>query len=151
MWSTPIGQEVWDVSQIALAFQGVRPPPFVQSLIVAILTYLLQLVKRLFQRCHLSRIDEVLRCGDSMVKLYMPSQIQSSCLNVQLSVCAPRILTNFYPFHVKFLFYTDKIKSNEWQDLVPRQRTGNCLLIHIPRQGLCDQPLLSHQNFFCAK
>ena len=30
-----------------------------------LLTYLPLLVERLFQRCHLSRIDEVLKCGDS--------------------------------------------------------------------------------------
>ena len=35
----------------------------------------------------------------------------------------------------------------EWQDLVPRQRTGDCLEIHLPRWGLCDQPLSSHQTF----
>ena len=35
----------------------------------------------------------------------------------------------------------------EWQDLVPRQRTGDCLEIHLPCWGLCDQPLSSHQTF----
>ena len=45
-------------------------------LIVAIpLMSLLSLFVRLFQRCHLSRIDEVLKCGDSMVQLHMLSQI----------------------------------------------------------------------------
>ena len=39
------------------------------------------------------------------------------------------------------------IESIVWQDLVPRQRTVDCLLIHIPRWGLCDQPLSSHQTF----
>ena len=29
----------------------------------------------------------------------------------------------------------------------PRQRAGDCLLIHLPRWGLCDQPLSSHQTF----
>ena len=56
----------------------------------------------LFQRCHLSRIDEVLKDGDSMMSF------------------------------VKTSFYTDKIESIEKQDLVPRQRTGERLLIHTP-------------------
>ena len=50
-------------------------------LIVALLLmHLLLLVERLFQRCHLSRIDEVLKRGDSMIKLHMLYQIPSvSC------------------------------------------------------------------------
>ena len=35
----------------------------------------------------------------------------------------------------------------EWHDLVPRQRTGDCLEIHLPCWRLCDQPLSSHQTF----
>ena len=108
---------------------------FHQVLTVAILlTYLPLLVERLFQLWHLSRIDEVLKCGDFMIKLHMLSQIPSSCLCVQLSVCAtaPRILINLFPSHVKILFCTDKIESIEWQDLAPRQRTGDRLWIHIP-------------------
>ena len=45
---------------------------------------------------------------------------------------------------MKILFCTDKI---EWQDLVARQRIGDCLWIHIPHWGLCDPPLSSHQTF----
>ena len=58
---------------------------------------------------------EVLKCGDSMIKPHMPSQIPSSCLYAQLSICAIalRLLTNFSPSHVKILFYTDKIESIE--------------------------------------
>ena len=48
---------------------------------------------------------------------------------------------------MKTSFYTDKIESVEWQDLVLRERTGDCLLIHIPHEGLCDQALSSHQTF----
>ena len=32
----------------------------------------------------------------------------------------------------KFLFYSDKTESIEWQDLVPRQRIDDCLEIHFP-------------------
>ena len=32
-----------------------------------------------------------------------------------------------FPCHVQTLFYKDKIESVEWQDLAPRQRTGDCL------------------------
>ena len=63
--------------------------------VAILLTYLPLLVERLFQRCHLSRIDEVLKCGNSMIKLHMLYQIPSSCLYIQLSVLAtaPRIVT----------------------------------------------------------
>ena len=66
--------------------------------VAILLKYLLLLVERLLRRCHLSRIEEVLTCGISMI-----SQIPSSCLCIQLSVCAtaPRIFTNFSPSHVK--------------------------------------------------
>ena len=36
--------------------------------------------ERLFQPCHLSRIDKELKCGESMKNLHMLSQIPSSCL-----------------------------------------------------------------------
>ena len=87
-----------------------------------------------------------LKCGDYMKNLHTLSQIPSSCLYTQLMVCAtaPRIPKNFSPSHVKILFCTDKIESIEYQDLVPRQRTGDCLLIHI---GRCDPPSSSHQTF----
>ena len=52
-------------------------PTFHPILIVAILlTYLPLLVERLFQRCHLSRIDEVLKFGDSMIDLHMIFKFQ---------------------------------------------------------------------------
>ena len=96
----------------------------------------------------LSRIDEVLKCGDSTLDLHMIFEIPMSCLHMQLSVCVtvPRILTNFFPSHMKSLFCTDKIDSTEWQDHIPRQHTGNCLLIHTTHWGLCDQPLSSHRT-----
>ena len=53
----------------------------------------------------------------------------------------------FSGFLVKISFCTDTTGSIEWPRLVPRQRTSECLLIHIPHWGLCDQPLSSHQNF----
>ena len=114
-----------------------------------LLKFLLSLFVRLIQQCHLCRIDEVLKCGDSMIKLQTLSQIQSHCLYMQLSVCAtaPRILTNFSPSHVKILFCTDKIESIEWQDLAQQQRTGDCSVIHPPDWGLCDRQLSSHRTF----
>ena len=94
----PISKEVLDISQIAISFHTIGPPPFIQSW-------------RLFQRCHFSPIDEVLKCGDSMKNLHMLSQIPSSSLKIQLSVCAiaPRILTNFSPSRVKTSVYTDNM------------------------------------------
>ena len=41
-------------------------------------------------------------------------------------------LDKLFPSRTKSLFCTDKIESTEWQDLEPQQRTGDCLLIHIP-------------------
>ena len=66
--------------------------------------------------------------------LHMLSQMPLGCRCDPLLLCvtAPRILTNFSPYHVKSSFRTDKTESIEWQLLVTRQRTGECLLIHIP-------------------
>ena len=71
-----------------------------------LLAYLPLLVERLFQRCHLSRIDEVLKVCDSMMNLHMLSPTPSSCLSVQLSVCATArgMLVTFSPSHVKTSF-----------------------------------------------
>ena len=53
---------------------------FHPSLIVAtLLKYLLLPVERLSQRCHLSRIDEVLKCGDSMKDLHKNFQTPMNC------------------------------------------------------------------------
>ena len=85
-----------------------------------------------------------------LMKLHILSQIQSSCLCTQLSVCvtAPRTSKAFFfPSHVKILFCTDKTESIEWQEFALRQRTGDCLWIHIPHRGRCDPPLSSHQTF----
>ena len=114
--------------------------PWIQTTFRPVLTVaillkcLLLLVERFFRLCHLSQVDEVLKCGDSMINLHMLSHIPSSCLCIQLSVraTAPRILINFFPSHVRILFCTDKIESIEWQDP------------HIPHWGLCDPPLSSH-------
>ena len=88
-----------DTSQKATALhsQTTTSRPVLTAAIL--LTYLLLLIGRLFQRCHLSRIDEVLWCGDSVVKLHTLSQIPPSCLHRQHSVLAtvPRILPNFFP------------------------------------------------------
>ena len=46
-----------------------------------------------------------------------------------------------------FFFCTDKIESIEWQDLELRQRTRDSSVIHLPRGGLCDPSLSSHQTF----
>ena len=69
-------------------------------------TYLLLLIGRLFQRCHLSRIDEVLTCGDSMTKPHMLSQIPSSCTFSQLLVLAtvPKSLISFFRLMCRFCF-----------------------------------------------
>ena len=94
---------------------------------------------------------------DSMIDLHMLSQIPLSCRCKQLLVCvtAPRMLTNFSPSHVMSLICTDEIESIEWQDLVPQQRTSDCLFIHIPRKNtvpsvmplLQDVPDVNHEKY----
>ena len=61
-----IFQEALDISQTAIAPHRASPPFFNPILIVAILLNL----RTAFQRCHLSRIDEVLKFGDSMIELH---------------------------------------------------------------------------------
>ena len=100
--------------------------------VTILLTYFPSLVGRLFQRCHSSRIDEVLTCGDSMIKPHMLSRIPSSCLQKQLSVLVtvPRILISFLPCHVKILFYMEVIVSTVLPSLTPL-RIDDSLWIHI--------------------
>ena len=68
-----------------------------------------------------------------MINLYMLSKTPSSCLCFQLSVSVtvPRVKKTFFRLIWTFFFSTDKIETIEWQDLVPRQRTDDCLWIHI--------------------
>ena len=73
--------------------------------VAMLLTYLPLLVGRLFQRCHLSRIDEV-KCGDFMTKPHMLSQIPPSCPCTRLLLLAtvPRILIGFLRLMCRFCF-----------------------------------------------
>ena len=84
-----------------------------------------------------------------MIKLHMLSQIPSSCLCIQLSVCAtaPKNFTKFFPSHVRILFCTDKIESIEKQDLAPRQRTGD-LSNFSARSGASPARLLQELCYF---
>ena len=64
-------QEVLEISQIAIAFHKISlhfsSNPDCSNL--------LSLFVRLFQQCHLSRIDELLRFDDSMIDLHKIFQI----------------------------------------------------------------------------
>ena len=93
--------------------------------VAILLKHLPLLVERPFQRCHLSRIDGVLKCGDSMTKPHMVSQIPSNSLYIQLSVCDGS--KNFWRLTWRFWFYTVKSGSIDQQGLVPGQRAGECL------------------------
>ena len=80
----------------------------------------------------------------------MLSPIPSSCPYTQLVVLAtvPRILMSFFPSHVQILFYTDRIESVEWQDLVPRQRTDglfrdSLFLLRALRSAVIKSPNFS--------
>ena len=49
-------------------------------ILATLLKYLLSLVVRLFQQCHLSRVDEVLKFHDSMIDLHIVFQCPMNCL-----------------------------------------------------------------------
>ena len=60
---------------------------------------------------------------------------------------APRTSRNSFQSLVKTLFYTERIESIEWQDLSPQlHTTADFFEIHLPRWGLCDLLLSSHQT-----
>ena len=130
--SLPISQAVLDVSQMAIAFHRIKTTIFHPILSVTLLQHLPSLVERLFQQCHVSRIDGVLKCDDSMISLHKICQI-------------PRIV-RFNDFR---LF--GRLEKLSWtsfhllRGFVPRLSTGDCSVIHLPRGGLCDQPLSSHR------
>ena len=143
----PICQEVLDILQMAIAFHRFWPPPFIKSWLCW--KSLLYSSDGSFSDTICLWTDEVLKCGDSMLKSHMLSQIPSSCYCKWLLVCAmvPIILISISPSHVKILFYTDKIESIGSQDLVPRQRPDDYLWIHFPHWGLCYLQWSSHQTF----
>ena len=90
----------------------------------------------------------MLKYDDSMVDLHKICQIPMTCqYNFFGFTDGSRIFPNSFPSPEKFSFCTDKIESIEWQDLVPRQRIGECFDIHLPRGGLCDLLLSSYQTF----
>ena len=90
--------------------------------VAILLTYLPLLVGRLSQRCHLSRIDEVLKRGDFMINLHMRSQIPSSSVYTTFGAC-----DSLNPLSGKILHH----------DSVP-------VIVH---RGLRDPPFSSHQTF----
>ena len=90
--------------------------------VTILLMYLPSLVGRLFQQCCLSRIDEELKYGDSMIKTShaLPNSIKLSVYTTFGACDGSNNFKKFFPSHVKILFCTDKIESVEKQDLVPR-------------------------------
>ena len=82
-----------------------------------------------------------------MINLHKICQIPKKfSVELTFSFSDGSTFANSCPSPVKSLCCTDKIESIEWQDLVPRQRTGDCFEIHLPHWGLCDQPLSGHQT-----
>ena len=115
---------IFHPSQIATILQMFLPSLFVQ----------------LFQQCRSSRIDEVLKFGDSMINLHRICKIPMNCQCRRLAAC----LTTLFRLLRSFCFA--RIGLNEWQDLVPRLRVGDCFEIHLPRWRLSDLLLSNHQN-----
>ena len=112
-----------------------QPTTFHPSLIATIQRMLLLLLfVPLFQQCHSSRIDQVLKFGDSMINLHKICQISTYrlCKLLFAFLTARETFVNSFPSPEKSLFCTDKIESIEWQDLVPRLRIGDCCEIHLP-------------------
>ena len=109
---------------------------------------LLSLCALLFQQSHLFLICVVLTRNDSRIIPRKTCQILRNCLCIQLLafLTVPETFSNSSPSPEKILFHTGMILSIEWLDLVPRLRIGDCFEIHLPRWGLCDLLLSSHQK-----
>ena len=107
-------------------------------------------MRPLSKQYHLFLNGEVLTYNDYKIDLHKLCQILGCCRCKWLFgfLVGSRNFCKRFLFPEKFCFCTDEIESIEWQDLVPWQRLGDCLLIHIPHSGgTCDQPLSSHQTF----
>ena len=89
-------------------------------------TSLLLFCVLLFWQAHSSRIEEVLKSGDSMISLHRICQIPTN-------QTARETFVNFFPSPEKFLFCTGTTESIEWLNLVPRLSIYDCSEIHILR------------------
>ena len=121
IWGFPIRQEILNVHQIGNSTPYNQPTIFHPSLIATVQqTFLLLLCVLLFRQSRSSRIDDVSKFDDSMVSLHRICQIPMNCQCKWLSavLTARDTFVNSFPSPEKFLFYTDKIDSIEWQDLV---------------------------------
>ena len=90
-----------------------------------LLKYLLLLVERLFQRCHLSRIDEVLKCGDSMINLHTLSQIPLS-VQTTFGVCGSKNFDKLFSvsfLHIKECLLLSSVASFEDSSNIFRTRS----------------------------
>ena len=144
----PPARKVLDVSQMAIALHRIRPLPLIQS-------WLLQYWWCAFLYSSNGSFSDAIRLrsmryGSTMFPWSSSHAFPNSIeLFVQTAFGAcdgSKNFNKFVPSLVRFLFYSDRIDSIEWQDPAPRQRAGDCLWIHIPRWGLCDPPLSSHQT-----
>ena len=114
VWSFLTRQEILNVSQIAIAFHGIRPSFFVQA-------WLLQYSRRSFFYSAYRSLRNTTCLGSMGCRSPMiPWYVFKWFAKVQRSFPSPE----------KFSFCTDEIESIEWLDLVPRQRTGDCSVIH---------------------
>ena len=103
-WSFPIRQEILDMSQIAMAFHRIGPPPFIQSWLYQ---YSAE-VPSFTRRTALSAMPFISDRWGVEVRWFHDKTFtcfpKFHCPYKQLSVCAaPRILTNFSPSHFSIL------------------------------------------------
>ena len=137
----PISQEVLNFLQKAIAFQWISPPFLVQARFPSFI------LRTFFPQHRSSRIDQVLKFGDSMIIHHKSCQIQwLVSIDYLLTFLTPREnFSNSSPSPVKSLFCTEAIQFFEWQDPEHEQRTGDCSVFH-PRWEPCDQQLSNHHT-----
>ena len=145
----PVRQEILNVSQIAVALHGIRPPfivhaPLQQHRRCPFLNSTL-----LFQQSHLLLIWVVLTYHDSMIIPRKTCQIPRNCQCKWLLVSssAPGTSSGSSGSPKKFSFCTGMIVSTVLPSLVPRLHIDDCFAIHFLHWEFCDPELSSHQHF----
>ena len=147
----PIRQEILDMSQIAVAFRGIRPPLFHPDLIAiapqmalpwfcALLSAAIPLVSDLcgvdvqwFQVYSSQAFSNFLGVV-SVNDFWFPRWLQELCVS-------------FFLLPEKILFYMCMIVSTVLPRLALPQRIDDCCETHNFHRELCDRLLTNHQKF----
>ena len=141
MMCFPICQEIMNISQIATAFHRTSTPFFTADIPSKTLRTTLSAMPFVSDRWSV----EVRRFHDNHRICQIP--MNGQCQWLSAFPTARETSENSFPSLEKFLFCTDKIGYIDWLNLAPRLSIGDCFEIHLPRWGLCDLVLSSHQIF----